>query len=174
MGRSEIDRQLSPNLRSGRLGGAPSRSLSPRARQLRYALSLLLGLIRCAIFLLACGAAPQITSAAPPNIIFILVDDLGYADLGCYGCQDIRTPNMDRLAGEGLRFVNFYSNAPVCTPTRCAFITGRWQQRVGFEYAMGSGAENFVRHNGQWIRSTDVHGFGLPTTQSSWPEWATT
>src|SRR4029079_10437884 len=101
----------------------------------RKCLSFVIGLFACATFLLACATAPPIISAAPPNIIFILLDDFGYADLGCYGCQDIRTPNIDRLSGEGLRFVNFYSNAPVCTPTRCAFITGRWQQRVGFEYA---------------------------------------
>ncbi len=102
-----------------------------------------------------------------PNIIFILMDDLGYADLGCYGCQDIRTPNIDRIAANGLRFENFYSNAPVCTPTRCAFITGRWQQRVGLEYAMGNAAECFVRSDNQWVRSNDIHGFGLPTTNPS-------
>ncbi len=105
--------------------------------------------------------------ASPPNIIFILMDDFGYGDLGCYGGKDIKTPNLDRLAAEGLRFENFYSNAPVCSPTRCAFITGRWQQRVGFEYAMGYGAENFVKQNGEWIRSTDFHSFGLPTTNPS-------
>ena len=105
--------------------------------------------------------------ASPPNIIFILMDDFGYGDLGCYGGKDIKTPNLDRLAAEGLRFENFYANAPVCSPTRCAFITGRWQQRVGFEYAMGYGAENFVRQNGEWVRSSDFHGFGLPTTNPS-------
>ncbi len=105
--------------------------------------------------------------ASPPNIIFILMDDFGYGDLGCYGGKDIKTPNLDRLATEGVRFENFYSNAPVCSPTRCAFITGRWQQRVGFEYAMGYGAENFVRQNGEWVRSTDFHSFGLPTTNPS-------
>ncbi len=107
------------------------------------------------------------TYAAPPNIIFILMDDFGYADLGCYGGKDIRTPNIDRIAARGVRFENFYSNAPVCTPTRCAFITGRWQQRVGFEYAMGYGAENFVRRDGQWVKSTDFHSFGLPTSNPS-------
>jgi arylsulfatase A len=118
--------------------------------------------------LLCCLCLPLASlCAAPPNVIFILMDDFGYADLGCYGGREIRTPNIDRIAAEGLRFENFYSNAPVCTPTRCAFITGRWQQRVGFEYAMGYGAENFVRQNGAWVKSTDFHGFGLPTTQPS-------
>ena len=62
-----------------------------------------------------------------PNIVFILVDDMGYGDLGCMGCKDIATPNIDRLANEGVRFTDFYANAPVCSPTRCGFITGQWQ-----------------------------------------------
>ena len=77
-------------------------------------------------------------TAAPkprPNVIFILADDLGWGDLSCYGRPDYRTPNLDRLAQEGLRFTNAYSAAPVCTPTRCAFITGRYPARatVGLE-----------------------------------------
>jgi arylsulfatase A len=103
----------------------------------------------------------------PPSIIFILVDDLGYADVGCMGGKDIRTPHIDRLAAEGVRFTDFYSNAPVCTPTRCAFITGRWQQRVGFEFAMGYTAEQSRKVNGQWVPEPDIHALGLPTTQPS-------
>jgi len=76
-----------------------------------------------------------------PNILFILADDLGYGDLGCYGCADIKTPNIDRLAREGVRFTNYYA-APVCTPTRCALITGRYQQRVeGMEWAIHPGVK---------------------------------
>lgn len=66
-----------------------------------------------------------------PNIIFMLADDLGYGDVGCYGCPDIRTPNMDRLAAEGVRFTDAYAAAPVCSPTRTAFVTGLYQQRLG-------------------------------------------
>jgi arylsulfatase A len=104
---------------------------------------------------------------APPNIVFILMDDLGYADLGCYGAKDIRTPHIDRLAREGVKFENFYSNAPVCTPTRCGFITGRWQQRTGFEFAMGYSAEQVRKVNGEWVPEPDIHGLGLPITQPS-------
>ena len=71
-----------------------------------------------------------------PNIVFILADDLGYGDLGCYGCPDIRTPHLDRLAAEGLRFTDFHANASVCTPTRAAFLTGRYQQRLGLDNAL--------------------------------------
>lgn len=75
-------------------------------------------------------------AAAKPNIIFILADDLGYGDPGCYGAQDIKTPNLDRLAEEGVRFTDFYSNGAICSPTRVAFLTGRYQQRYGMENAL--------------------------------------
>ena len=62
--------------------------------------------------------------AKKPNIIFILADDLGYGDIGCYGQQKIETPNIDRLASEGVRFTQFYSGSTVCAPTRSSFVTG--------------------------------------------------
>jgi arylsulfatase A-like enzyme len=70
-----------------------------------------------------------------PNILFILADDLGYGDLSCYGRPDYRTPNLDRLATQGVRFANAYSASPLCTPSRCALITGRYpaRTRVGLE-----------------------------------------
>ena len=83
------------------------------------------------------GAASKITQphTKRPNILFILADDLGYGDLSCYGRPDYETPNLDRLAAQGVRFANAYSAAPLCTPTRCAFITGRYpaRARVGLE-----------------------------------------
>src|SRR5215471_4332044 len=66
----------------------------------------------------------------PPNIIFIYADDLGYGDLGVYGSK-IRTPNLDRMAGEGVRFTQFYSANPVCSPSRAALLTGRYPTRTG-------------------------------------------
>jgi arylsulfatase A-like enzyme len=60
----------------------------------------------------------------PPNIIFVLADDLGYGDLGCYGQKQIRTPNIDRLAAEGMRFTQCYAGSTVCAPSRCALMTG--------------------------------------------------
>ena len=81
------------------------------------------------------GIAPR--SPAPhPNVVFILMDDLGYGDLGSYGGTDARTPNIDRLAREGVRLTDAYANGPVCTPTRAAFISGRYQQRVGLEWVL--------------------------------------
>ena len=77
-------------------------------------------------------------SAAPsrrPNVLFILADDLGYGDLSCYGRPDYRTPVLDAFARQGMKFTSAYAAAPVCTPTRCAFVTGRYPQRlaVGLE-----------------------------------------
>jgi arylsulfatase A-like enzyme len=63
-------------------------------------------------------------SARPPNIIFILADDLGYGDLGCYGQKRIRTPNLDHMAAEGMRFTQFYAGSTVCAPSRCCLMTG--------------------------------------------------
>ena len=65
-----------------------------------------------------------------PNVIFILADDLGWGDLSCYGRPDYRTPNLDRLASQGVRFTDAYSASAVCTPTRCGFITGRYPARL--------------------------------------------
>lgn len=70
------------------------------------------------------------TPSTRPNIIFIIVDDCGYADLGCTGQTGYRTPVLDRLAGEGVRFTQAYANAPLCTNTRVAVITGRYQYRL--------------------------------------------
>src|SRR5689334_20824873 len=71
-------------------------------------------------------ALPTLAQDQPrrPNIIFILADDLGYGDLGCYGQQKIKTPNIDRLAAEGLKFTDFYAGATVCAPSRCGLMTG--------------------------------------------------
>ena len=82
---------------------------------------------------LSAGAAAAGLAAAPPrppNIVMIYVDDLGYGDLGCYG-SNIRTPNLDRMAAEGVRFTQFYSANPVCSPARAALLTGRYPTRTG-------------------------------------------
>ncbi len=100
--------------------------------------------------------------AAAPNLIFILADDFGYGDLGCMGGSDIATPHLDRLAAQGVKFTDFYANAPVCTPTRTGFMTGRWQQRCGIEFAFGYQVEQFTRIKGEWVPFKDIHGLGLP------------
>jgi len=66
-----------------------------------------------------------------PNIVLILADDLAYGDLGCYGNNDVKTPNLDKLARSGVLFTDFHSNGSVCSPTRAAMLSGRYQHRVG-------------------------------------------
>jgi arylsulfatase A-like enzyme len=81
------------------------------------------------------GRSASSTAARRPNVLFILADDLGYGDLSCYGRPDYKTPVLDAFAKQGIKFTDNYAAAPVCTPTRCAYITGRYPQRlvVGLE-----------------------------------------
>lgn len=81
-------------------------------------------------WLLATCAAP-VPTARPPNVVVIVADDLGAMDLGCCGSTFHRTPNLDRMAAEGVRFTNSYAACPVCSPSRAALLTGRWPQRFG-------------------------------------------
>jgi arylsulfatase A-like enzyme len=84
-----------------------------------------------------------------PNIIFIVGDDMGYADVGFHGCQDIPTPHLDALAKSGVRCTNGYVSGPYCSPTRAGLLTGRYQQRFGHEFNPGGG------------------GAGLPVTETT-------
>ncbi|MEE2888340.1 MAG: sulfatase-like hydrolase/transferase, partial [Planctomycetota bacterium] len=77
------------------------------------------------------GPAPAREPARPPNFIVLFADDLGYGDLGCFGHPTIRTPNLDRMAREGMRFTQFYAAASVCTPSRAGLLTGRLPIRSG-------------------------------------------
>lgn len=69
--------------------------------------------------------------ASPPNVIFVLTDDLGYSDIGCYGATKVKTPHIDRLAADGLLFTDFHTAASICSPSRAAFLTGGYPQRAG-------------------------------------------
>ncbi len=81
--------------------------------------------------------APQSKKNKPPNVVILLADDLGYGDLGCYGHPNIRTPNLDRMAAEGLRFTSFYAASSVCTPSRAGLLTGRYAVRTGLPNVLG-------------------------------------
>ncbi len=91
-----------------------------------------------------------------PNIVLIITDDVGYGDLGCYGAPDVKTPNIDRLARDGVRLTDFYSNGATCTPTRAGLISGRYQQRRGLEMPLGA------RNEQDWERGLLPTGHSLP------------
>lgn len=88
-------------------------------------------LISLCLLLISAIGLPVMAAETKPNVIVIFADDLGYGDLGCYGHPTIRTPQLDRMAAEGIRFTNFYSAAEVCTPSRAALLTGRYPIRSG-------------------------------------------
>ena len=70
-------------------------------------------------------------AASRPNILFIFVDDQGYYDLGCYGATEVKTPRVDALASEGVRFTDYNAAAPICSPSRAGLLTGRYPRRLG-------------------------------------------
>src|SRR6185503_18275354 len=93
-------------------------------------------LSRWSLLLLLASCAPEKAAERPPNIVLILTDDQGYADIGCFGGKGIRTPNLDRMAAEGMRFTDFYVGQAVCTASRAALMTGCYPNRVGLQGAL--------------------------------------
>ena len=100
-----------------------------------------------------------------PNILLFLTDDLGYGDLACYGNEIINSPNIDKLASEGIRFTDFHSAGTVCSPSRASLLTGRHPYRLGFYYILGGGAH---------MQSSEItlpsmlrdHGYSTPSSSS--------
>jgi arylsulfatase A-like enzyme len=90
-------------------------------------------LLPAALLLLASALGASAASARPPNVVLLVADDLGYADLGSYGGKDIPTPHLDALARGGARLTNAYTSGCVCSPTRAGLMSGRYQQRFGFD-----------------------------------------
>src|SRR5436190_1926860 len=95
------------------------------------------------------GLAAARAAALPekPNIVIILADDLGYGDLGCYGHPTISTPNLNRMAAEGMRFTQFYSASPVCSPSRAALLTGRLPIRNGMNAVLFPTSKGGIQKN---------------------------
>jgi arylsulfatase A-like enzyme len=84
--------------------------------------------------LLATASVADASSSQRPNIVVVLADDLGYADLSLHGSREVSTPNIDSLASNGIRCSNGYVSGPYCSPTRAGLLTGRYQQRFGHEF----------------------------------------
>ncbi|MEX0676957.1 MAG: sulfatase [Pirellulales bacterium] len=103
-------------------------------------------------------AGPAIAAERRPNIVILLADDLGYADVGFQGCRDIPTPNIDALAKGGVRCTNGYVSGPYCSPTRAGLLTGRYQQRFGHEFNPGPRGEP---------GGNNVESIGLPLSEAT-------
>ncbi|WP_345327468.1 arylsulfatase [Novipirellula rosea] len=127
---------------------AAGRSPSPR-----FASSLLRIVFSIALPLAASGVV-WADSTDQPNIVFILADDLGYGELGCYGQEKIKTPNIDRLASQGMRFTQHYTGAPVCAPARCVLMTGQNLSHAQIRGNRDSG--NGRIYPGQWPITDDA------------------
>jgi N-acetylgalactosamine-6-sulfatase len=114
-----------------------------------------------------CGALGWGAAVRRPNIVLLVADDLGSADLSAYGRRDIRTPCIDSIGGGGVRFTHFYANGPECSPTRTALLTGRYQQRVGgLECAIGVG--DVGRYDdASWLAGRGE--LGLPASEVTLP-----
>jgi len=141
--------------------------------------------------------AVTFASGRKPNFIIIFLDDAGYADVGCFGAEGFQTPNLDRMAAEGVRFTDFYAAAASCTPSRAALLTGCYPQRVGLPYVLGPNSKIGINPNeytiaevlkplgyatacyGKWHLGDHPkflptrHGFdeyfGLPYSNDMWP-----
>ena len=110
----------------------------------------------CTLVAVARGQAPPQPAAARPNIVSIVTDDQARWSLGCYGNRESRTPNMDRIAREGARFDNAFVATPVCSPSRAAFLTGRYGTQLGITDYLAPVEQ--------------VAGAGLPPGVPTWPE----
>lgn len=113
-------------------------------------------LLKAYLCVLALLGASSSVSAAPappakPNIIFILVDDLGYADLGCYGDPAAVTSNIDRLARDGVKFTQYYASSPVCSPSRCGILTGQYPTKWGILSYISNRKHNEDRGMRSWL-----------------------
>ncbi len=101
--------------------------------------------MKLTLLLLLLAASAALSAVRPPNIVFILTDDWGWGDLGCYGHQQIKTPNLDRMAGQGLRFSQFYVCSGVCSPSRTAFMTGRFPASYAIHGHLATDEQNADR-----------------------------
>jgi arylsulfatase A len=161
-----------------------------------------IGLTAAGVAVPGCSRSLRGTSASdesrPPSFVIVFIDDMGYADVGCFGAQGYPTPNIDRMAAEGTRFTDFYAASSVCTPSRAALLTGCYPQRVGLPNVLGPRAKIGISDQevtiaqmlkplgyatacfGKWHLGDDPrflpthHGFdeyfGLPYSNDMWPK----
>ncbi|MCI0335877.1 MAG: sulfatase [Planctomycetes bacterium] len=112
-------------------------------------------------------AIVQVAAADKPNVVVIVGDDMGYADIGVHGCKDIPTPNIDALAAGGVRCTNGYVSGPYCSPTRAGLLTGRYQTRFGHEFNPGPAPGKVQRKQQRQLGYDEKAGIGLPLSETT-------
>jgi arylsulfatase A-like enzyme len=112
-----------------------------------------MALVWAVVLSVAGGLSAEESAAASgrPNVVMVFIDDMGWADLSCFGQTDAKTPHIDRLAAEGMRFTQFYVNSPICSPSRCALTTGQYPQRWRITSYLNHRADNERRGMAQWL-----------------------
>src|SRR5829696_758904 len=159
--------------------------------------SLLRAAVLAAVALLPAASLRAADTPRLPNVVIVFTDDQGYGDLGCYGAKGFETPNIDRLARDGVRFTDFHVSQPVCSASRCSLLTGCYANRLGIHGALGPNARHGIHANettvaevckskgyatgmvGKWHLGHHPqflptrHGFdsylGLPYSNDMWP-----
>jgi arylsulfatase len=106
--------------------------------------------------------ATNLQRANSPNIVLIFADDLGFGDLGCYGQKRWKTPNIDSIASQGVRFTDFHSSQPVCSASRASLLTGCYANRIGIHGALGPAAKNGI-HDDEVLISELLKSKGYKT-----------
>lgn len=119
--------------------------------KLRIAIRSVLTIVVMTIALIGSGRLAAAAETPRPNVVMVFIDDMGWNDFSCFGNRDARTPNVDRLAAEGLRFSQFYVNAPICSPSRCALTTGQYPQRWRITSYLDNRAANARRGVADWL-----------------------
>ncbi len=117
-------------------------------------------IMRTAFFALLALASPLFSRQ--PNVVLILADDLGYADLGCFGAEKIQTPHLDRLAGQGMKFTSFYVSQAVCSASRASLMTGCYANRVGMQGALNHTSQEGI-HPDEWLLPEMLKAQGYAT-----------
>ncbi len=103
------------------------------------------------LLLILLALLPLLPTSAQPNFIMVFIDDMGWGDFSCFGNKDAQTPNIDRMAAEGIRFEQFHVNSPICSPSRCALSTGQYPQRWRINSYLNNRADNARRGCAQWL-----------------------
>ena len=108
-------------------------------------------LLICVTLIVGLGVQPCPAKSSQPNMVLVFIDDMGWGDFSCFGNDAIETENIDRLAGEGIRFEQFYVNSPICSPSRVAISTGQYPQRWRITSYLASRDLNIRRGMAQWL-----------------------